>query len=68
MPKELREYQLSLVDRVIDAYDAGARRICLVSPTGSGKTIVAAELIKQFMDRGLRVMFQVHLDCLIKIS
>lgn len=65
MPMELREYQRSLVDQVIHAYDAGARRICLVSPTGSGKTIVAAELIKQFVARGLRVMFQVHLDCLI---
>ena len=65
MPQELREYQRSLVERVICAYDNGARRICLVSPTGSGKTIVAAELIKQFVGSGLKVMFQVNLDCLI---
>lgn len=65
MPIELRQYQLSLVDRVLRDYESGARRICVVSPTGSGKTLVAAELIKRFVSRGLKVMFQVHLDCLI---
>jgi len=65
MATELRPYQHDLIQQVLRTYKEGGRRICVVSPTGSGKTIVAAALIQEFVDQGLRVMFQVHLDCLI---
>ncbi|MEB3162060.1 MAG: GUN4 domain-containing protein [Prochlorothrix sp.] len=65
MTTELRPYQHDLVQQVLRTYKQGGKRICVVSPTGSGKTIVAAALIQKFVDQGLRVMFQVHLDCLI---
>ena len=65
MPTELRPYQTDLIHQVLQANKQGNRRICLVSPTGSGKTVVAAALIQHFTDRGLRVMFQVDRDCLI---
>lgn len=42
MPHALRDYQAVAVERVISALD---RRPCLVAPTGSGKTVMAAAMI-----------------------
>jgi superfamily II DNA or RNA helicase len=39
---------------------AGRRRLLLVSPTGSGKTSIAAAMIHGSVERGLRQMFLAH--------
>jgi superfamily II DNA or RNA helicase len=43
---ELRPYQSNVVTRFHDAVAAGERRIILVSPTGSGKTVIANDIIR----------------------
>lgn len=48
----LRDYQEKSIDRVYDAWAAGAKRPVLVAATGAGKTVIFANLIKQW--RGSR--------------
>jgi superfamily II DNA or RNA helicase len=43
---ELREYQIGVIDQIKRAIAAGKRRILIVAPTGSGKTVIAAARIK----------------------
>ncbi len=55
----LRPYQNEAVDTVMNRMAAGARRQLVALPTGSGKTIVAAELARRL---GGRTLFLVHRD------
>lgn len=56
---KLRDYQQRSVDQLRAAYARGVRRILLSLPTGAGKTIVAAEIIRLANLRRplLRVLF-----------
>ncbi|MDO9016542.1 MAG: DEAD/DEAH box helicase [Deltaproteobacteria bacterium] len=56
----LREYQRDAALRVLDEVDAGHRRILLVAPTGSGKTIMFSALAAAFHAEGLRVLVVAH--------
>ena len=49
---ELRPYQAEAVAKVDAAIAAGNRRMLLVAPTGSGKTVIAAAIIDQAARRG----------------
>lgn len=53
---ELRPYQREVVDRVQQGVAAGKRRACIVAPTGSGKTVMAAELVRRFEAEGVLVL------------
>jgi superfamily II DNA or RNA helicase len=53
----LRPYQIDALDRLDAAFAIGRRAPLLVLPTGSGKTIVAAELIRRTVAPGGRVLF-----------
>ena len=53
----LRPYQHDAVDQVELAWHRGRRAPLLAAPTGSGKTIIACELIRRAVDRGRRVLF-----------
>jgi superfamily II DNA or RNA helicase len=55
----LRPYQLDVMARLEAEIAAGCRRVCLVAPTGSGKTVIAAALIRAAR-RGERALFLVH--------
>src|SRR3954471_11465509 len=57
---ELRDYQRSVFEQIWDAVEAAQRRIILVAPTGSGKTVIAAEVIAEALRRGWRVLVVVH--------
>lgn len=59
----LRPYQLSAVEQV---ESSPAHTVCLVLPTGGGKTVVAEELIRRALERGQRVLFIVHRRELVK--
>src|SRR5262245_2820963 len=48
MTDVLRPYQQTVVGDVERAIAAGKRRILLVAPTGSGKTVIASTIIDQF--------------------
>ena len=43
---ELRPYQLDLIAELDRAIAEGKRRLIVVAPTGAGKTVIAAAIIK----------------------
>jgi DNA repair protein RadD len=57
----LFDYQAEKVDEVFRLIAAGHRRILLVSPTGSGKTVIAAEIIRRLNVERKDVLFIDHL-------
>lgn len=66
----LRDYQRDCIDAVFKAWSDGLKRPAVVLPTGAGKTVVFASLIKEFRDtfrhgqpdKGRRVVVLVHRD------
>jgi superfamily II DNA or RNA helicase len=60
MSLALREYQVRALDACRAAIRSGKRRVLLVAPTGSGKTIIAAETIRSGIARGSRTLFLAH--------
>jgi DNA repair protein RadD len=57
---ELRDYQVQVKDDVERAVETGRRHILAVAPTGSGKTVVAAEIIRDAVSGGKRVLVLAH--------
>jgi superfamily II DNA or RNA helicase len=47
----LRPYQTDVIAEIEKAVAAGQRRIILVAPTGSGKTIIAAEIAARAVEQ-----------------
>jgi DNA repair protein RadD len=60
MTIELRSYQQDVVDEYERAIAAGTRRIIIVAPTGSGKTIIASEIIKRSVAAYKKILFIAH--------
>ena len=56
----LRDYQLRAVAEIGVNAAYGHRRILLQAPTGSGKMVLAAQVIKDAVDKGNRVLFLAH--------
>ena len=56
----LRPYQHDVVAEFDRAVAAGQRRIILVSPTGSGKTVIAAAIINRAVEAHQRVLVIAH--------
>jgi len=52
---KFRPDQISLINNAVEK-----RRGLLIAPTGSGKTIVAAGIISNFIDEGIKVLFLCH--------
>lgn len=63
---QLREYQQRAIDGVRSSYARGRRAPCIVAPTGAGKTIIGAEIIRLARSRGRRVLFNAHREELIQ--
>jgi DNA repair protein RadD len=57
---ELRPYQVEAVDELRRVIAGGQRRIMLVCPTGGGKTVIAAEVIRATVGKGKRVLVLAH--------
>lgn len=62
MTSPLRPYQLDAIERCRAEYRASKRAICIVAPTGAGKTRVGVELVTQHLARrpGSRVLWLAH--------
>lgn len=56
----LRPYQRTANDRVVEAVRSGARIVVLQSPTGSGKTQMACDLVGRAVARDKSVLTLVH--------
>lgn len=56
----LRPYQTEAIASLRALFAAGKRRPLLVSPTGSGKTHIAAEIIRSAQERGTKVVMLAH--------
>jgi DNA repair protein RadD len=46
-PKQRYDYQNTAINEVIHAFAHGVKRVCLVLPTGAGKTFCTGEIIKE---------------------
>lgn len=57
---ELYDYQKELIERTRTAYINGYRAPCIVSPCGSGKSVMIAEIARKTTEKGNRVLFLVH--------
>jgi DNA repair protein RadD len=57
---EARPYQSRLLASVRASYRSGRRAICIVLPTGGGKTYVSTRLAEPVLRKGLTVDFIVH--------
>ena len=68
MRVELRDYQSAAFDKARDAIRGGARRILIVAPTGSGKTVLASALMEMTKEKGNRAAFVVDRLSLIDQS
>lgn len=62
---ELRPYQRRSIEQLRASYTAGRSAPCLVQPTGGGKTLIAAEIIRLTVQRGTPVLFNAHREELI---
>ncbi len=60
MKFSLRSYQQRALDRIRELGRTGKRRVALVSPTASGKTIMAGAIMEGAMRKGSRVLFLAH--------
>lgn len=56
---ELRDYQIEAIDKLKVALRSGYKRPVLHSPTGSGKTVIAASIVESALKRNKRVIFTV---------
>lgn len=60
MNVQLRDYQIKIVNDLRNAYRKGFQSPLLVSPTGSGKTIIFSNIAESAVNKGNRVMILVH--------
>jgi superfamily II DNA or RNA helicase len=56
----LRPYQTDVVGRFWQTVGTGDRRVILVAPTGSGKTVIAGEIIHRVISDGGRALVLAH--------
>lgn len=62
----LRPYQQDIIARIRDAFAAGHRRVLLVSPVGSGKTVLFTYIAKGIYQKGKRALLLAHRDELLQ--
>lgn len=56
----LRPYQVADIERIRDAYKSGQRAPLYVAPTGSGKTVLLAQIAQGAAAKGNRIMVLTH--------
>ncbi len=61
----LRDYQKRAIAEIYASIRSNNKRICCVAATGSGKTVIASQLIAHAISKGRKVLFLVTISCLI---
>lgn len=56
----LRPYQVAAIERLRAEFARGRSRVLLTAPTGAGKTVVAAEIVRAAHAKGTGVLFVAH--------
>lgn len=56
----LYPFQSTGIQNLREEFRAGARAVLCVSPTGSGKTLVATEIVRRLVERQNRCLFLAH--------
>jgi superfamily II DNA or RNA helicase len=56
----LRPYQVEVVGRFWRTVGTGRRRVILVAPTGSGKTVIAGDIVHRVVAEGGRALVLAH--------
>jgi len=54
---ELRNYQIESIEKIRDSIRKGNRNVILQAACGSGKTIIAAEVVRLALEKGSKVIF-----------
>jgi superfamily II DNA or RNA helicase len=62
---DLRDYQNGAIDKLRASLGAGNKRPVIQAPTGSGKTVIAAALVRMAREKGKNVIFTVPAISLI---
>ena len=57
---QLRSYQTKSIEDMSANYRKGLRKLLLVAPTGSGKTVVASEVMRRVIAGGKKCLFIAH--------
>ena len=57
---QLRPYQRQSIKDIRDNFVQKLKKILLVAPTGSGKTVVASEMIRRVVEGGKSCLFVAH--------
>ena len=57
---QLRSYQTKSIENMSNNYRQGLRKLLLVAPTGSGKTVVASEVMRRVVAGGKHCLFVAH--------
>ena len=65
MNRNLHPHQAKAIDLLRQSFARGRRRPILQSPTGTGKTIMAASIGESALGKGKRVLFTVPLLSLV---
>lgn len=60
MTFSLRDYQIEAIRAARELVRTGIRRVLVVAPTGSGKTVIASEIIRRLVAKGNRALFLAH--------
>jgi DNA repair protein RadD len=56
----LREYQSDVIAAIERKIEAGQRRVILVAPTGAGKAVIIAAIVRNALAEGKRVLALAH--------
>lgn len=60
MTTQARQYQTNAVDQVFAHWQAETRAVCLVAPTGAGKTVMAEMTVARILEQHGKTVFFAH--------